>query len=283
MSGQIINGKELADRFLAKIKLEISQLNAQPGLAVVLIGNDAASQIYVKRKQESCEKVGIHSKPFLLPHTVSQSDLLTLIDQLNHDDLIHGILVQLPLPAGMDTQTILETISPQKDVDGFHPYNLGRLVQRQPLLRPCTPLGVMKILNHIEVEPRGKNAVIVGASTIVGRPMAFELLLAGSTITICHHSTVDLAAHVKQADILISAVGKPDLIKGEWIKPGAVVIDVGINRLPSGKLCGDVEFDEAIKHASWITPVPGGVGPMTVAMLMQNTLEAYNKLSKIDS
>lgn len=273
--GQIINGKELADRFLANIQLEISQQNSQPGLAVILIGDDTASQIYVKRKQEACERVGIHSKPFLLSQTVSQSDLLTLIDQLNHDDLIHGILVQLPLPAHIDKQTILEAISPQKDVDGFHPYNLGRLAQRQPLLRSCTPLGVMEILKHINVNPRGKHAVIVGASTIVGRPMALELLLAGSTITVCHQSTLDLAYHVKQADILVSAAGKPLLIKGEWIKSNAIVIDVGITRLPSGKLCGDVNFDEAIKHASWITPVPGGVGPMTVAMLMKNTLQAY--------
>ena|SRR3990167_2653727 len=275
MSGQIINGKELADRFLANIQLEISQLKSQPGLAVILVGDDTASQIYVKRKQEACEKVGIHSKPFLLPPTVSQSDLLTLINQLNHDTLIHGILVQLPLPAHIDTQTILEAISPQKDVDGFHPYNLGRLAQRQPLLRPCTPLGVMEILKHIDAQPRGKHAVIVGASNIVGRPMALELLMAGSTITVCHHSTVDLAFHIKQADILVSAVGQPHLIKGEWIKSDAVVIDVGITRLASGKLCGDLEFEEARKQASWITPVPGGVGPMTVAMLMQNTLQAY--------
>lgn len=274
MVANIIDGKALANNTLEEIRQLILKQNLQPGLAVILIGDDPASSIYVKRKQEACQKVGIHSLPHYLAETTTEKELIDLIEHLNNDANIHGILVQLPLPAHINVQAVLEAIAPNKDVDGFHPYNLGRLAQKKPLLQPCTPLGVMKLLQHINIKPRGKHAVIVGASNIVGRPMALELLLAGSTITICHQSTQDLSYHVKQADILVSAVGIPELIKGEWIKPGCVVIDVGINRLANGKLCGDVQFEQAKEKAAWITPVPGGVGPMTVAMLMHNTLQA---------
>ena len=245
-----------------------------PGLAVILVGSDPASQTYVGSKRRTCAKLGLHSQAFDLPATASQDELLALVDQCNADASIDGILVQLPLPDHLDATAVIERIDPRKDVDGFHPYNIGRLAQRIPALRPCTPLGVMRLLSDSEIPVRGKTAVVVGASNIVGRPMALELLLAGATVTVCHRFTNDLAAEVARADILVVAVGKPGIVDAQWIKPGAVVIDVGINRRKDGKLVGDVETAVAAERASWITPVPGGVGPMTVAMLMHNTLRA---------
>lgn len=245
-----------------------------PGLAVVLVGQDPASQVYVNSKRKACDEVGFISKSFDLPENTSEDTLLALIDTLNADRQINGILVQLPLPEGMDTTKVIERIKPEKDVDGFHPYNVGRLCQRIPKLRSCTPKGIMTLFDRYDIPIKGKHAVIVGASNIVGRPMAMELLLAGCTTTVCHRFTQGLESFVKQADILVVAVGKPGFIPGNWIKQGAIVIDVGINRLPSGKLIGDVEFDVAEQRASFITPVPGGVGPMTVATLIENTLLA---------
>lgn len=278
MAAQLIDGKALSTSMRKEIAAEIAdrkrQGYRQPGLAVILVGNDHASSIYVKNKQNACETVGIKSFYHPLPYDISEEALITLIHSLNADNEIDGILLQLPLPASIDSDKVIETIDPTKDVDGFHPYNLGRLAQRRPLLRPCTPYGIMTLLDSINQDYKNQHAVIVGASNIVGRPMALELLLAGSTITICHRFTEDLHKYVSQADILICAAGKAGLIKGEWIKPGSTVIDVGINRLPDGSLTGDVEFEAARERAAWITPVPGGVGPMTVTTLLKNTLTA---------
>ena len=280
MTAQIISGTQLASQIKSNVAQQISQYVAQgkraPGLAVILVGADPASQVYVGSKRKSCAEIGITSKSYDLPETTTEQALLELIEELNQDTEVDGILVQLPLPKHIDSTKVIEQISPEKDVDGFHPYNVGRLCQRIPTLRACTPYGVMKLLETTGISFYGKHAVIVGASNIVGRPMALELLLAGCTVTVTHRFTEDLASHIRQADILVVAVGKPKFIKGEWIKEGAVVVDVGINRL-EGKLVGDVEFDVAAQRASYITPVPGGVGPMTVAMLMQNTLSAYEK------
>ena len=280
MTAQIISGTQLASQIKSNVAQQISQYVAQgkraPGLAVILVGADPASQVYVGSKRKSCAEIGITSKSYDLPETTTEQALLELIEELNQDTEVDGILVQLPLPKHIDSTKVIEQISPEKDVDGFHPYNVGRLCQRIPTLRACTPYGVMKLLETTGISFYGKHAVIVGASNIVGRPMALELLLAGCTVTVTHRFTEDLASHIRQADILVVAVGKPKFIKGEWIKDGAVVVDVGINRL-EGKLVGDVEFDVAAQRASYITPVPGGVGPMTVAMLMQNTLSAYEK------
>lgn len=280
MTAQIISGTQLASQIKSNVAQQISQYVAQgkraPGLAVILVGADPASQVYVGSKRKSCAEIGIVSKSYDLPETTTEQALLELIETLNQDAEVDGILVQLPLPKHIDSTKVIEQISPEKDVDGFHPYNVGRLCQRIPTLRACTPYGVMKLLETTGISFYGKHAVIVGASNIVGRPMALELLLAGCTVTVTHRFTEDLASHIRQADILVVAVGKPKFIKGEWIKDGAVVVDVGINRL-EGKLVGDVEFDVAAQRASYITPVPGGVGPMTVAMLMQNTLSAYEK------
>ena len=280
MTAQIISGTQLASQIKSNVAQQISQYVAQgkraPGLAVILVGADPASQVYVGSKRKSCAEIGIVSKSYDLPETTTEQALLELIEELNQDAEVNGILVQLPLPKHIDSTKVIEQISPEKDVDGFHPYNVGRLCQRIPTLRACTPYGVMKFLETTGISFYGKHAVIVGASNIVGRPMALELLLAGCTVTVTHRFTEDLASHIRQADILVVAVGKPKFIKGEWIKEGAVVVDVGINRL-EGKLVGDVEFDVAAQRASYITPVPGGVGPMTVAMLMQNTLSAYEK------
>lgn len=280
MTAQIISGTQLASQIKSNVAQQISQYVAQgkraPGLAVILVGADPASQVYVGSKRKSCAEIGIVSKSYDLPETTTEQALLELIEELNQDAEVNGILVQLPLPKHIDSTKVIEQISPEKDVDGFHPYNVGRLCQRIPTLRACTPYGVMKLLETTGISFYGKHAVIVGASNIVGRPMALELLLAGCTVTVTHRFTEDLASHIRQADILVVAVGKPKFIKGEWIKDGAVVVDVGINRL-EGKLVGDVEFDIAAQRASYITPVPGGVGPMTVAMLMQNTLSAYEK------
>lgn len=278
MTANIIDGKALATeiktRLAATIAAKIATGHRQPGLAVILVGDDPASSIYVRNKRQACEQVGIASTHHHLPADITENTLIDLIEQLNRDNTVDGILLQLPLPAHIDADKALETIDPNKDVDGFHPYNLGRLAQRRPLLRPCTPLGIMALLQHIQQPIKGQHAVIIGASNIVGRPMSLELLMAGATVTICHRSTHDLAYFVKQADILVSAVGNPGLIKGDWIKEGATIIDVGITRLPDGTLSGDIEFTKAKDRAAWITPVPGGVGPMTVAMLLQNTLLA---------
>ena len=280
MTAQIISGTQLASQIKSNVAQQISQYVAQgkraPGLAVILVGADPASQVYVGSKRKSCAEIGIVSKSYDLPETTTEQALLELIEELNQDAEVDGILVQLPLPKHIDSTKVIEQICPEKDVDGFHPYNVGRLCQRIPTLRACTPYGVMKLLETTGISFYGKHAVIVGASNIVGRPMALELLLAGCTVTVTHRFTEDLASHIRQADILVVAVGKPKFIKGEWIKEGAVVVDVGINRL-EGKLVGDVEFEVAAQRASYITPVPGGVGPMTVAMLMQNTLSAYEK------
>jgi methylenetetrahydrofolate dehydrogenase (NADP+)/methenyltetrahydrofolate cyclohydrolase len=244
---------------------------------VVLVGSDPASAVYVRNKRRACEQVGFVSIDHDLPATTPQAELFALIDRLNADPAVDGILVQLPLPPHIDATSLIQRIDPDKDVDGFHAANVGRLALRQPGLRPCTPKGVMTLLAHTDRPVRGKRAVVVGVSNHVGRPMLLELLLAGCTVVGCHRFTEDLAAEVAQADILVVAVGKPGLVDGRWIKPGAIVIDVGINRMADGKLAGDVAFDSAAERAAWITPVPGGVGPMTVAMLVQNTLEAAER------
>ncbi|MCL4127567.1 UNVERIFIED_CONTAM: hypothetical protein GTU68_067431 [Idotea baltica] len=278
MTAQIIDGKLISQTVRsevgARVKARVEAGLRAPGLAVVLVGQDPASQVYVGSKRRACEEVGFISKSYDLPTTTTEAELLSIIDTLNQDSDIDGILVQLPLPAGMDSTKILERIDPEKDVDGFHPYNVGRLSQRIPKLRSCTPKGIITLLDRYNIEVRGMHAVVVGASNIVGRPMTLELLLAGCTTTTCHRFTKDLEHHIRQADLVVVAVGKPNFIPGEWIKEGAVVVDVGINRLDNGKLIGDVEYDVAKTKASYITPVPGGVGPMTVASLIENTLLA---------
>jgi len=280
MSARIIDGKALASEIrqgiAQRVAARIKGKRRTPGLAVVLVGNDPASEIYVRNKREACKQVGFVSRAFDLPADTSEAKLLKLIDELNEDAAIDGILVQLPLPAHINSETIIESIQPDKDVDGFHPYNVGRLAQRIPLLRPCTPYGIIKLLEKYGEPFEGRYAVVVGASNIVGRPMALELLLKGATVSICHRFTSpsDLEKLVRIAEILVVAVGKPNLIPGNWIKSGATVIDVGMNRLANGKLVGDVEFEKACERAAFITPVPGGVGPMTVTMLLSNTLTA---------
>lgn len=284
MSAKIIDGKAVAADLKQQLKVATDQRIAagkrRPGLAVVLIGSNPASKVYVGSKRRSCEEIGFKSEAYDLAETATQDELLALIDKLNNDDEIDGILVQLPLPAHIDSETVIEHIAPHKDVDGFHPYNIGRLAQRIPVLQPCTPKGIITLLRSTEVDLKGLEAVVVGASNIVGRPMALELLLAGCTTTVCHRWTNNLEQQVRRADLLVVAVGKPNFIPGDWIKPGAIVIDVGINRLENGKLTGDVEFDVAKQKAAWITPVPGGVGPMTVATLLENTLYAAEHLHK---
>ena len=280
MAAKVLDGKRIADTLLddlaSRIGDRVESGKPRPGLAVVLIGADPASSVYVRNKRRACERVGIRAYDYDLPADTPDQALCNLIDQLNADPDVHGILVQLPLPDGRDGTWLIDRIDPNKDVDGFHPMNVGRLALRQFGLRPCTPRGITTLLAYTDKPVRGSNAVIVGVSNHVGRPMALELLIAGCTVTSCHKFTpVDvLEKHVRQADILVVAVGKPAMIPGEWIKNGAVVIDVGINRLEDGRLCGDVAYQTASERASWITPVPGGVGPMTVATLMQNTLEA---------
>ncbi|AOZ52559.1 bifunctional methylenetetrahydrofolate dehydrogenase/methenyltetrahydrofolate cyclohydrolase FolD [Chromobacterium vaccinii] len=280
MSAQLIDGKAVAEKLLEKVRAGVEERLGQgkraPALAVILVGDNPASAVYVGSKKKACEKAGIRSLAYDLPASTSQKELLEIIDGLNADAGVDGILVQLPLPAQIDPQAVIERIDPKKDVDGFHPYNVGRLAIKMPLLRPCTPRGVMTLLEEYGIDPKGKKAVIVGASNIVGRPQALEMLLARATVTVCHSATQNLAEEVAGADILVAGVGIPNFVKGEWIKPGAVVIDVGINRLDTGKLCGDVEFDVARERAGFITPVPGGVGPMTVATLLQNTLDSAN-------
>lgn len=278
MTARILDGKTIASKLLQDIKQQVDTRVAAgkpaPGLAVILIGGHPASSIYVRNKRKACDTAGVRSISHDLPETTTQAELMTLIDQLNADPTVDGILVQAPLPKQIDDEAVVERISADKDVDGFHPYNIGRLAVRMPTLRSCTPYGVMKLLAETGETLRGKHAVVVGASNHVGRPMALELLLAGCTVTVCHSATQDLAGHVGQADVVVAAVGRPEMVKGAWIKPGAIVIDIGINRLDDGRIVGDVEFEVAKQKAGWITPVPGGVGPMTVATLLQNTLEA---------
>ena len=278
MAAQLIDGKKISQQRIEAVAQAVKARQEKglhtPCLAVVLVGNDPASAVYVRNKKLACQKSGIESRSYELPSETTQDDLLKLVDELNGDPAVDGILVQLPLPAHIDSQAVLERIEPHKDVDGFHPYNVGRLVVKMPLMRPCTPKGVMTLLEAYGIDPKGKKAVVVGASNIVGRPQALELLLSRATVTICHSATQNLANEVAAADILVVGVGIPNFVKGEWVKPGAVVIDVGINRLDDGSLCGDVEFDVAKERASMITPVPGGVGPMTIATLLENTVHA---------
>ncbi|WP_321277086.1 bifunctional methylenetetrahydrofolate dehydrogenase/methenyltetrahydrofolate cyclohydrolase FolD [Thiomicrorhabdus indica] len=280
MSAQIIDGKAVSKTVRQKIKTKVDERLSQglraPGLAVILIGDNPASSVYVNNKKRACEEVGFVSKSWHLPESTTQSDLLALIKELNEDHSMDGILVQLPLPDHIEDETVIESIHPDKDVDGFHPYNIGRLTVRMPTLRPCTPYGCMTLLNHYRLSAKGKHAVIVGASNIVGRPMSLELLLAGATTTVCHRFTEDLQTHVAMADILVVAVGKANFIPADWLKPGCIVIDVGINRLEDGSLTGDVE-NKADEIASFVTPVPGGVGPMTIATLLENTLIACER------
>lgn len=278
MSAKILDGSALAQKIKLRLKGEIEKRNAQskqrPGLDVILVGNNPASQTYVKHKQRACEQVGIYSQRHELPANASQQQIADQIGACNEDPSVHGILLQLPLPEPLLSDDLLELIDPLKDVDGFHPYNLGRLVQRRPLLRPCTPFGIMSLLAETGNDIAGMHAVVVGASNIVGRPMALELLLSKCTTTICHRFTKNLGHVIQEADIVIAATGKPGIIQSDWIKPGAIVIDVGFSRLSNGLISGDIEFETAKQRASWITPVPGGVGPMTVATLLENTLQA---------
>ncbi|WP_447079311.1 bifunctional methylenetetrahydrofolate dehydrogenase/methenyltetrahydrofolate cyclohydrolase FolD [Shewanella algae] len=278
MTAQLIDGKAIAQSIRQQLKQKVAARQAAgqriPGLAVILVGADPASQVYVGSKRKACEEVGFISRSYDLPESTSEEELLALIDSLNEDASIDGILVQLPLPEHIKESKVIERIRPDKDVDGFHPYNVGRLAQRIPVLRSCTPMGIMTLIKSTGIDTYGLDAVVVGASNIVGRPMTLELLLAGCTTTTCHRFTKDLKDKVSRADLLVVAVGKPGFIPGSWIKPGAIVIDVGINRLDSGRLVGDVDFDLACERASHITPVPGGVGPMTIASLLENTLFA---------
>ena len=271
----IIDGKQIAQNLRNDIAKKVKQLDRAPGLAVILVGDDPASAIYVHHKDNACKEVGFYSEKINKSANITQQELLDEIRRLNNDDKIDGILVQLPLPQHLDANLVIETISPQKDVDGFHSENIGKHMQNKAYLRPCTPKGVMTMLATIGIDLVGKDCVVVGASNIVGRPMLMELLNARATVTICNSKTSDLSSKLKRADVVVAAVGIPQMIQGDWIKPGAVVIDVGINRLESGKLVGDVDFDSATKNASWMTPVPGGVGPMTIATLLENTLTAY--------
>ncbi|NCS66641.1 MAG: bifunctional methylenetetrahydrofolate dehydrogenase/methenyltetrahydrofolate cyclohydrolase FolD [Hydrogenophilales bacterium CG03_land_8_20_14_0_80_62_28] len=278
MTARILDGKAIANALLLDIRRQVEERIASggraPGLAVILVGDNPASALYVRNKRRSCEIAGVRDLAHNLPATTTQAELLTLIDRLNDDDDVDGIMVQLPLPEHIPAEAVIERIRPDKDVDGFHPYNLGRLAQKRPALRPCTPYGVMRLLATTNEELRGKEAVVVGASNIVGRPMALELMMAGCTVTVCHSATRNLPAHVGRAEVLVAAVGRSEMVRGKWLREGVVVIDVGINRLLDGRVVGDVEFETARERAAWITPVPGGVGPMTVATLLQNTLEA---------
>ncbi len=275
MVAERIDGKAIAATIKDRLRQQVSELVSRghrpPGLAVILVGNDTASEVYVRSKRRTCDEIGFKSVSYDLPDTTSEQDLLARIDALNADPSIDGILVQSPLPEQINEERVIERIRPDKDVDGFHPYNVGRLAVRRPTLESCTPRGVMTLLQSTGTNVRGLHAVVVGASNHVGRPMALELLLAGCTVTVCHRFTEDLAGHVGRADILVVAVGQPGIVDAHWIKPGAIAIDIGINRHEDGKLHGDLDFDVASERASWITPVPGGVGPMTVATLMENT------------
>ncbi|MGI6557423.1 MAG: bifunctional methylenetetrahydrofolate dehydrogenase/methenyltetrahydrofolate cyclohydrolase FolD [Limnochordia bacterium] len=278
---QIIDGKKIAAEIRAELAKEIEELKKEglhPGLAVILVGDDPASRVYVNNKKKACAEIGIYSREYALPKETTQEELLNLIGELNQDPQIHGILVQLPLPDHLDERQVLEAISPDKDVDGFHPVNVGRLATGQPCLKPCTPAGIIELIDRTGIELKGKEAVVVGRSNIVGKPVAFLLLARHATVTICHSRTARLDEVCRRADVLVAAVGRPEMVTGDWVKPGAVVIDVGINRVEKG-LVGDVEFDTAKEKAGYITPVPGGVGPMTIAMLMKNTVEAARSLA----
>ena len=278
MTAKIIDGKAIAQRVTDEVRADVATYvaagHAPPGLAVVLVGENAASQVYVRNKRKTTETVGMRSLAHDLPATATESELLALIDRLNADPAVNAILVQLPLPKQIDAERVIERIDPKKDVDGFHPYNIGRLVLKMPVLRPCTPWGCMRLLKETGCDLVGMHAVVIGQSNIVGRPMALELLMARCTVTICHSATRDLPGLVRLADIVVAGVGKPKFVPGAWLKPGAIVLDVGINRMEDGKLCGDVDFESARHVAGWITPVPGGVGPMTIATLLANTLQA---------
>ena len=278
MTATILDGKKIAAEIRQEVRLQSDHLAAQgkrrPGLAVVLVGDDPASHIYVRNKRAACEECGFVSISHDMPHSTTQIELISLIERLNGDDTIDGILVQVPLPDHIDEKAVIESIDPAKDVDGFHPYNVGRLALRNPLMRPCTPYGVIRLLERYGLPAKGRHGVIVGASNLVGRPMALELLAARCTITVCHSRTADLANKARGADILVAAVGRPRFVPADWVTPGAVVSDVGINRTEDGQLVGDVDFDACLERASWITPVPGGVGPMTIASLLENTLQA---------
>ena len=271
----IIDGKQIAQKLRNDIAKKVEKLDRAPGLAVILVGDDPASTIYVRNKDNACKEAGFYSEKINKSANITQQELLDEVIRLNNDDKIDGILVQLPLPKHLDTNLVIETISPEKDVDGFHSENIGKLMQNKANLRPCTPKGVMTMLATTGIDLIGKDCVVIGASNIVGRPMAMELLNAGATVTICNSKTQDLSGKLQRADVIVVAVGVAHLVKGDWIKKGAVVIDVGINRLETGKLVGDVDFESAIKNAGWISPVPGGVGPMTIATLLENTLTAY--------
>lgn len=278
MTAKILDGKALSNQIKENLKTIILERKKRswviPHLTVILVGDNPASASYVYHKQMACKEVGIKSTLHHVPQTISENELLTLIKNCNQDDAVHGILLQLPLPHHLKQKDFMESIHPHKDVDGFHPYNMGRLALREPFLRPCTPYGVIQLLEQTQENLTGKHAVIVGASNIVGRPMALELLLKKCTVTVCHRFTSDLQKHVETADILISAMGKPGIIQTSWIKRNAIVVDVGFTKLDNGKVSGDIEFDTAKEKAAWITPVPGGVGPMTIATLLQNTLQA---------
>lgn len=282
MATSLLDGNQASFYFQQTIRAQVDELLARgenpPGLAVILVGGDPASAIYVKNKRKACKVVGFNSYDYDLPASTSTKELLLLIEKLNQSDEVNGILVQLPLPGHIETHQILEAIHPNKDVDGFHPYNIGRLALANPSLRPCTPYGIIKLLSYYQIPLRGKNAVVIGASNIVGRPMALEFLLVGATVTICHRSTKELSSHVKSADIIVVATGVPDLISTEWLNADQILVDVGIHRLANGKLRGDVNFAEASKKVAWITPVPGGVGPMTITTLLENTAFAKMKL-----
>lgn len=283
-SAQLLDGKAVANRLIQNVADAVASHTNRggraPGLAVVLVGDDPASSVYVGSKIKACERAGLRSFSHRLPHGVGRSELLALIDELNESDEVDGILVQLPLPSHLDERTVTARIKPDKDVDGFHPVNMGRLAIRDPGLRPCTPRGVMTLLSAHGIDPKGMNALVIGASNIVGRPLALELLLAGATVNVAHRFTNDLAFHVANANLICVAVGKPGLVEAEWIQPGSVVVDIGISRRDDGSICGDLDFDAAATRARWITPVPGGVGPMTVATLMQNTAEAAGLVIK---
>jgi len=274
----VLDGKAVAARVRAEVKTRaaafLQQRGRPPGLAVVKVGSDPASAVYVRNKRLACEEAGIRSFAFDLPDSIGRDALVAQVKALNDDSAVDGILVQLPLPAGLDANEIMDLVDPSKDVDGFHPYNTGLLAQKRPRLRPCTPYGVIRLAQEYGIALQGLRATVVGASNIVGRPMALELMLAGATVTVCHSRTRDLQAEVERADVVVAAVGQPGMVRGEWIRPGAVVFDVGINRTMSGRLVGDVDYPVAAERAAWITPVPGGIGPMTIAMLLSNTLDA---------
>jgi len=279
----ILDGKKLSEKIKSNIKKEVDELKSQgliPGLAVILVGNDPASRTYVRMKKEACEKVGMYSVVHEFPETITEKELLSTIDMINENPNIHGLLIQLPLPKHIDTTKILEKVSPLKDVDGFHPYNMGRLVEGLESFAPCTPLGVMELFKEYNIDVKGKDVCVVGASNIVGKPMWALLVNEFATVDICHIETKDLASHTKRADIVIVGVGKPNLITADMVKDGVIVVDIGINKLPNGKLVGDVDFENVSKKASFITPVPGGVGPMTIAMLLKNTIKAAKNFLK---